>query len=193
MTLKDDQIVKKILQGETVFFEELVSRYRKPVFSICYRMVRQREESEDLAQEVFVKAYRHLNQYNPERKFSSWILKIATNTTIDALRKKRLETIPLEEEIETHREDASAEKTFLQQEARQEIEIAIDRLPQDYRIVVLLYHQQGKSYQDIAEILDIPLSMVKNRLFRARKILKTELKKLKEEMIWTTNHSTKKP
>ncbi|SDY60384.1 RNA polymerase sigma factor [Tindallia californiensis] len=193
MTLKDDQIVKKILQGETVFFEELVSRYRKPVFSICYRMVRQREESEDLAQEVFVKAYRHLKQYNPERKFSSWILKIATNTTIDALRKKRLETIPLEEEIETHREDASAEKTFLQQEASQEIETAIDRLPQEYRIVVLLYHQQGKSYQDIAEILDIPLSMVKNRLFRARKILKTELKKLKEEMIWTTNHSTKTP
>lgn len=193
MTLPDDQLVKKIIQGETDFFEELVSRYRKPVFSICYRMIRQREEAEDLAQEVFIKAYRNLRQFNPEHKFSSWILKIATNTTIDALRKKKLDTMPLEEEIETHREDVSAEKSFLQEEARQEIETAIGRLPQEYRMVVLLYHQQGKSYQDIADILEIPLSMVKNRLFRARKILKAELKNLKEEMLWTAKSPGKTP
>jgi len=191
VALSDEQLVKKIIQGETYFFEELVTRYRKQVFSICYRMVRQREEAEDLAQEVFVKAYRYLKQYNPEHKFSSWILKIATNTSIDALRKKKLDTMPLEEEIETHREDMSAEKAFLQEEARQEIESAIGRLPQEHRIVVLLYHQQGKSYQEIADILDIPLSMVKNRLFRARKTLKAELKNLKEEMLWTAKSPPK--
>ena len=191
MALSDDQLVKKIIQGETHFFEELVMRYRKQVFSICYRMVRQREEAEDLAQEVFVKAFRYLKQYNPEHKFSSWILKIATNTSIDALRKKKLDTMPLEEEIETHREDMSAEKAFLQEEARQEIESAIGRLPQEHRIVVLLYHQQGKSYQEIADILDIPLSMVKNRLFRARKTLKAELENLKEEMLWTAKSPPK--
>lgn len=185
MALSDEQLVKKIIQGETYFFEEVVTRYRKQVFSICYRMVRQREEAEDLAQEVFVKTYRSLKQYNPDHKFASWILKIATNTSIDALRKKKLDTMPLEEEIETHREDLSAEKTFLQEEARQEIEGAIGRLSPEHRIVVLLYHQQGKSYQEIADILDIPLSMVKNRLFRARKTLKEELKALKEEMLWT--------
>ncbi len=191
MALSDEQLVKKIIQGETYFFDELVTRYRKQVFSICYRMVRQREEAEDLAQEVFVKAYRYLKQYNPEHKFSSWILKIATNTSIDALRKKKLDTMPLEEEIETHREDMSAEKAFLQEEARQEIESAIGRLPQEHRIVVLLYHQQGKSYQEIADILDIPLSMVKNRLFRARKTLKAELENLKEEMLWTAKSPPK--
>jgi len=191
VALSDVQLIEKIIQGETYFFEELVTRYRKPVFSICYRMVRQREEAEDLAQEVFVKAYRYLKQYNPEHKFSSWILKIATNTSIDALRKKKLDTMPLEEEIETHREDMSAEKAFLQEEARQEIESAIGRLPQEHRIVVLLYHQQGKSYQEIADILDIPLSMVKNRLFRARKTLKAELENLKEEMLWTAKSPTK--
>ena len=191
MALSDVQLIEKIIQCETYFFEELVTRYRKPVFSICYRMVRQREEAEDLAQEVFVKAYRYLKQYNPEHKFSSWILKIATNTSIDALRKKKLDTMPLEEEIETHREDMSAEKAFLQEEARQEIESAIGRLPQEHRIVVLLYYQQGKSYQEIADILDIPLSMVKNRLFRARKTLKAELENLKEEMLWTAKSPTK--
>ncbi|SMP67259.1 RNA polymerase sigma factor [Anoxynatronum buryatiense] len=191
MQLTDAQLVTKILRGDPTGFQELVSRYQKPVFGICYRMMRQREEAEDLSQEVFIKAYRYLGQYNHEHKFSSWILKIATNTCIDAIRKKRVDTLPLDEEIKTNQEDVSAERAFLQEEAHREIEAAIGSLPPDYRIVVLLYHHQGQSYQQIADQLEIPMSMVKNRLFRARKMLKESLKKLKEETLWTAEQVQK--
>lgn len=191
MPLSDAQIVENILQGDASGFQELVTRYQKPVFSICYRMLRQREEAEDLSQEVFLKAYRYLRQYNHEHKFSSWILKIATNTCIDAIRKKRVDTMPLDEEIKTNQEDVSAEKAFLQEEAHREIESAIAALPPDYRMVVLLYHHHGQSYQQIADNLDIPMSMVKNRLFRARKLLKESLKTLKEETLWTAEQVQK--
>lgn len=191
MPLTDAQLVTMILQGDASSFQELVSRYQKPVFGICYRMMRQREEAEDLSQEVFIKAYRYLGQYNHEHKFASWILKIATNTCIDAIRKKRVETLPLDEEIKTNQEDVSAEKAFLQEEAHREIEAAIGSLPPDYRMVVLLYHHHGQSYQQIADQLEIPMSMVKNRLFRARKMLKESLKKLKEETLWTAEQVQK--
>lgn len=191
MPLSDAQIVENILQGDASGFQELVTRYQKPVFSICYRMLRHREEAEDLSQEVFLKAYRYLLQYNPAHKFSSWILKIATNTSIDAIRKKRVDTMPLDEEIKTNQEAVSAEKAFLQEEAHREIESAIAALPPDYRMVVLLYHQHGQSYQQMSDNLDIPMSMVKNRLFRARKLLKESLKILKEETLWTAQQVQK--
>ena len=191
MSLTDVQIVKKILEGDTASFQELVTRYQKQVFAICYRMVRQREEAEDLSQETFIKAYRYLAQYNHEHKFSSWVLKIATNTCIDAIRKKKLDTLPLDEEIKTSQEDVSAERAFIQEEAHREIEKSIAGLPPDYRIVVLLYHHHGQSYQEIADGLDIPMSMVKNRLFRARRILKESLKTLKEETVWTAKEAQK--
>jgi RNA polymerase sigma-70 factor, ECF subfamily len=189
--LTDAQIVENILQGDSSAFQDLVTRYQQPVFSICYRMLRQREEAEDLSQEVFIKAYRYLRQYNHEHKFSSWILKIATNTCIDAIRKNRVDTMPLDEEIKTNQEDVSAERAFLQEEAHREIESAIAALPPDYRVVILLYHHHGQSYQQIADQLDVPMSMVKNRLFRARKLLKSSLKKLKEETLWTAEQVQK--
>ena len=191
VSLTDAQIVEKILKGDASCFQELVVRYQKQVFAICYRMMRQREEAEDLSQEVFLKAYRYLRQYNHEHKFSSWILKIATNTCIDAIRKKKVDTLPLDDDIKTNQEDMSAERSFLQEEAHREIETAISGLPSDYRIVVLLYHHHGQSYQQIADQLEIPMSMVKNRLFRARKMLKDSLKSLKEETLWTAEQSQK--
>lgn len=185
MSLTDAQIVTNILEGDPAGFQELVTRYQKPVFGICYRMLRHREEAEDLSQEVFIKAYRYLKQYNSEHKFSSWILKIATNTCIDAIRKKKLDTLPLEEDIKNSREDVSAERAFLLADANREIESAIAALPPDYRVVVLLYHHHGQSYQQICDSLEVPMTVVKNRLFRARKILKESLKELKEETLWT--------
>ncbi len=191
VSLTDAQIVEIILKGDASCFQELVARYQKQVFAICYRMMRQREEAEDLSQEVFLKAYRYLRQYNHEHKFSSWILKIATNTCIDAIRKKKVDTLPLDDDIKTNQEDMSAERSFLQEEAHREIETAIASLPPDYRVVVLLYHHHGQSYQEIAGQLEIPMSMVKNRLFRARKMLKDSLKSLKEETLWTAEQSRK--
>ncbi len=182
----DIEIVKEVLQGRSEAFRELVSRYKRAVYSLCYRMVQNNEEAEDLSQEVFIKVYQYLEKYDESYKFSTWILKIATNTTIDYLRKKRVDTVPLEEGIESKQEMASAESIYFHQSNKELIEKMIKELPEEYRLLIMLYHQQGLSYKEIAENVNIPMSKVKNRLHRARNILKEQLKSIKEEETqWT--------
>lgn len=182
----DWDIIQQIIQGDSQAFREIVERYKNAVFALCYRMVQNREEAEDLSQEVFVKAYNSLTKYNPEYKFSTWILRIATNTTIDYLRKNRIQTLPLEEEIKTKHETVSAEETFFEQNKQRKIEKAIGELPEEYRSLILLYHYHGLSYKEMAENMNLPMSKVKNRLHRGRHLLKESLKDIREEeMQWT--------
>lgn len=177
----DIEIVREVLKGRSEAFRELVARYKKAVYSLCYRMAHNHEEAEDLSQEVFIKVYQNLDKYDQSYKLSTWILKIATNTTIDYLRKKKLDTIPLEEDIESKQDIASAESIFFHQANKKVIEEMIQGLPEEYRLLIILYHQQGLSYKEIAEACNIPMSKVKNRLHRARNILKDELRTIKEE------------
>ena len=186
MYQSDLDIINEVLQGRTEAFREIVARYKKAVFSLCYRMVQNHEEAEDLSQEVFIKVYQYLTKYDTSFKFSTWILKIATNTSIDYLRKKKVDTIPLEEGIETKQDMASAESIYFHQDNKRLIDKMIQSLPQEYRLLIILYHQQGLSYKEIADSVNIPMSKVKNRLHRARSILKEELKTIKEEEAqWT--------
>ncbi len=173
--------INRILQGDTQLYGEIISAYKNAVFSMCYRMVYQKQEAEDLSQEVFLKAYRNLGKYNPKMKFSTWILSITKNTCIDYLRKARGEDLPLEEGIKTGQAPISAEEAYLYKEQKREIEAAIRSLPEEYRLLIILYHQQGQSYKEISEILNMPMSLVKNRLHRGRKMLKEGLRPMKEE------------
>jgi len=178
--------INRILQGDTQLYGEIISAYKNAVFSLCYRMVYQRQEAEDLSQEVFLKAYQNLDKYNQKMKFSTWILSIGRNTCIDYLRKKRGESVPLEEGIKAGEPPISAEDAYLYKEQKREIEQAIQSLPEEYRMLIILYHQQGQSYKEIAEILHMPMSLVKNRLHRGRKMLKEELSTIiKEGSPWT--------
>lgn len=182
----DIEIVKEVLQGRSEAFRELVSRYKRAVYSLCYRMVQNNEEAEDLSQEVFIKVYQYLGKYDEGYKFSTWILKIATNTSIDYLRKKKVDTVPLEEGIESKQEMASAESIYFHQSNKSLIDKMIKELPEEYRLLIILYHQQGLSYKEISDNVNIPMSKVKNRLHRARNILKEQLKSIKEEETqWT--------
>lgn len=182
----DIEIVKEVLQGRSEAFRELVARYKKAVYSLCYRMAHNHEEAEDLSQELFIKVYQNLDKYDHNYRLSTWILKIASNTTIDSLRKKRVDTLPLDDDIESKQEMASAESIFFHQDNKRVIEKMIQELPEEYRLLIILYHQQGLSYKEIAEAVNIPMSKVKNRLHRARNILKDELKTIKEEEAqWT--------
>lgn len=186
LSQSDWEIVQRIIKGESESFGEIVTRYKKSVFSLCYRMVKNNEEAEDLSQEIFIKAYNNLKKYNPQYKFSTWILKIATNTTIDSLRKKKIETMPLEEEISSKSETASAEVIYFHQQNKTAIESAIEGLPIEYRTLIILFHQHGLSYKEISESTNLPMSKVKNRIHRARNILKDSLKDVKEEEAqWT--------
>mgnify|MGYP002783725073 CR=1 FL=1 len=190
--LPDADLVARALEGHEDAYRELVRRYERPVFSLVYRMVRDREQAEDLAQETFIKVLNNIEKYSPEFKFSSWILKIANNLAIDALRRRRLDTISIDgaanassaAEVEaTSIQLADDGENALDEMANKElgsaIEVAIGRLRPMYRSCILMRHVDGRSYEEIAQLLDLPLGTVKTYIHRARHELRTALEHLR--------------
>lgn len=179
--------------GSEAAYRELLRRYERPIFSLVFRMVRNRELAEDLSQETFIKALNALDSYRPEFKFSSWIFKIANNAAIDHLRRRELDTLSLEGSPHAATPEA-VEATALQIGARQEtpldtvqakelggqIEAAIGQLRPEYRACILLRHVDGRPYEEIAEILGLPLGTVKTYIHRARNELRELLAHLRE-------------
>ena len=189
----DQEIVALARAGEEAAYRELIRRYERPLFSLLFRMVRDRELAEDLAQETFVKALNAIESYRPEFKFSSWIFKIADNAAIDHLRRRELDTLSLEGSPQAETPEA-IEATALQIGGRQEsplaevearelggqIEAAIAQLRPEYRSCILLRHVEGWAYEEIAEILNLPLGTVKTYIHRARNELRQALAHLRE-------------
>jgi RNA polymerase sigma-70 factor (ECF subfamily) len=178
----DAQLVASALAGSQDAFRELVVRFERPVYSLIVRMVQDPATAEDLAQEAFVKAYRSLRSYDPSRKLSSWLFKIAHNTAIDHLRRHAPETVslevPREEEgrggLAAVLSDASVEDPAAAAERRdmaRSLERAIARLRPEYREAVVLFYIEGATYQEICEVTGLPLGTVKTNLHRARKEL----------------------
>ena len=179
-------------QGYETAFRELVRRYERPLFSLLYRMVRDRALAEDLAQETFIKVLNGIGSYNPQFKFSSWIFKIANNAAIDHLRKRDLDTLsldgsphaatPQEMQATALQLGDRAESPLQELEARElggAIERAIARLRPEYRACILLRHVEGFSYEEIARTLDLPLGTVKTYIHRARNELRGYLENRK--------------
>jgi len=190
--LSDQEVVLQARAGREAAYRELIRRYERPIFALLFRMVRDRELAEDLAQETFIKALNAIESYRPEFKFSSWIFKIANNAAIDHLRRRELDTLSLDGSPHAATPEAM-QATALQIGARQEspldaveakelggaIEAAIGRLRPEYRSCILLRHVEGRAYEEIAEILDLPLGTVKTYIHRARAQLKQALGPLK--------------
>jgi len=183
--LEDKELAKLAAKGREMAFRELLSRYERPVFSLVYRMVRDRTLAEDLSQEAFIRAFNAIESYKPRYKFSSWIFKIANNHTIDHLRKRKLDTVSIdgsphartsEEEaqtrlvVESHEE--APDKYVEARELGGQIEEAIGLLRPEYQTAVLLRHVEGYTYEEISEIMELPLGTVKTYLHRARGELK---------------------
>ncbi len=189
----DQEIVALARDGREAAYRELIRRYERPVFSLVLRMVRNRQLAEDLAQETFIKALNAIASYRPEFKFSSWIFKIANNAAIDHLRRKDLETLSLDGSPNATTAD-EIEATVLQVgdrgatplaalEARElgtAIEQAIGQLRPEYRSCILLRHVEGLAYEEIAQLLDLPLGTVKTYIHRARHELRDSLAHLRE-------------
>ena len=178
--LTDYEIIKTCLEGNPNAFSELVSRYKNLVYSIILRMVVDKEEANDLAQEVFIKAYKNLDKYYPEFAFSTWIMRITTNHVIDARRKKRHLTVSLDERQDAGVSELSPETRYIEKERAADLKRIVENLPDMYKVPIILYHQQGLSYQEIANMIGEPLSKVKNRIFRGRKLLQADLISMKE-------------
>ena len=191
--LTDQDVVLRARSGQEAAYRELIRRYERPVFALLFRMVRDRELAEDLAQETFVKALNAIDSYRPEFKFSSWIFKIGNNAAIDHLRRRELDTLSLDGSPHAETPEAM-QATALQIGARQEspldtveakelgsaIEAAIGSLRPEYRSCILLRHVEGRAYEEIAEILNLPLGTVKTYIHRARNELRQSLAHLKE-------------
>jgi RNA polymerase sigma-70 factor (ECF subfamily) len=192
-SLPDADVVALAQDGREAAYRELVRRYERPVFSLVYRMVRDRETAEDLAQDTFVKVLNNVERYRPEFKFSSWLFKIANNVAIDYLRKRQLNTISTDgsrhattaAEVEATSFDvvepgANALEQMTSEELGGAIEQAVGRLRPMYRSCILLRHVEGRSYEEIAQTLDLPLGTVKTYIHRARHELRKELAHLRE-------------
>jgi RNA polymerase sigma-70 factor, ECF subfamily len=192
VSLPDADVVRLAQEGRDLAFRELVRRYERPVFSLVYRMVRDRETAEDLSQDAFIKVLNHIDRYSPEFKFSSWIFKIANNVAIDHLRRRRLDTISMDgsphasnaAEVEASTFDVAADQeNALDEIASRElgtaIEAAIGHLRPEYRSCIMLRHVEGRSYEEIASLLDLPLGTVKTYIHRARHELRRALEDLR--------------
>ncbi len=191
---EDKELVARAIEGDGAAYAELLERFKRPVFSLIYRMVRDRELAEDLSQESFVKAFNNLDSYKPGYRFSSWLFKIANNHAIDHLRRARLKTVSIHgspHATDSAREEAtrialaaggeSPEQEVVALELGSAIEVAIGRLRVEYRTAVILRHIEDRPYEEIAEIMDVPIGTVKTFLHRARAELRRELEHLREE------------
>ncbi len=189
----DQEVVLEARKGKERAYRELVRRYERPVFSLIFRMVRNRELAEDLSQETFIKVLNAIDSYRPEFKFSSWVFKIANNAAIDHLRRRELDTLSLDGSPHAVTPEA-IEATALQISDHQEspldyvqatelggeIEEVIAKLRPEYRTCILLRHVDGRSYEEIAEILNLPLGTVKTYIHRARNELRIALEHLRQ-------------
>lgn len=177
--ITDVDLIANVMGGREDSFEELVRRYQKPITGYVYRIVGEYESSLDVTQEVFIKVYNSLHRYSSEYKFSTWLYRIAHNAAIDHLRRNSINAQSLETEnadgtyqLQIESPGRSPEKEREISEWRTEIGQVVKRLPDAYKQLILLRHANDLSYDEIAEVTALPLGTVKNRLFRAREMMR---------------------
>jgi RNA polymerase sigma-70 factor, ECF subfamily len=189
MARTDVQLMLDVKAGDEASFELLLHRYRTPLVNFLYRMVRNREQAEDLAQEVFLRVYRARAEYVPSAKFTTWLFRIATNLALNSVRDHRYEklNISIDAPITTDAEDGdertldvpekhpNIEQYLVEDARRKMIRHAIDKLPDKQRAAVLLHKYQELDYAEIAKILACSESALKSLLFRAYETLRVEL------------------
>lgn len=183
-TPTDQELVAAVLEGDQARYGDLVQRYQGRLVNYLCRMVRRIDEAQDVAQETFIKVYKALDRYDPKYRFSTWLFRVGQNAAIDHLRKQRVKLLSMEG-FETADGDQrtwefpSSEPTpygnSRNLERRQAIQESIAALPWEYRELIVLRHFGELSYDEIAELKEMPLGTVKNKLFRGRQMLKEKL------------------
>ena len=161
-------------KGDDLAFGRLVESYQKPVFSLCYRMLGNSNDAEDAAQETFIRAYRHLKRYDPNRSFATWLLSIASHYCIDRMRKRQLPTVStdsLPSDIVPDRNTPDPEREYRAQEKEMVIQNLLNKLKPTDRAAIVLRYWHEYSEVEIAEALNLSVSAVKSRLFRSRQAL----------------------
>ncbi len=188
---EDLELVDKAKAGDQASFEKLMSRYRDSIFFMVLKMVHNRDDADDLTMEAFAKAFNNIANYSADFAFSTWLFKIATNNTIDYIRKKRLQTTSIDQTvtnedgestpISVKDHNANPEEKMVKDQRAAKIRAAIEKLSPKYRTLIELRYLDELAYEEIAVKLDIPLGTVKAQLFRAKDMLYNILKVTKEK------------
>lgn len=173
------QWVNAAIGGDQDAFAEIVYTFQDAVYNLCYRMLGESVEAEDAAQEAFLKAYYHLDRYDPERSFKTWLLSIASNHCIDRLRRRRMHYLSIDDDplpaLTLSADEPEPEDEVIRAQQSQLIQSLMAALPADYRASVILRYWYDYSYLEIADILETTESAIKSRLFRARQMLADKL------------------
>jgi len=168
----DNKLMERCIKGDRQAFEKLLIKYEKPVYNAAYRMLHNPDDARDVTQAVFLKVYEHLDQYDPSRRFFSWIYRITLNESINWLKKSsREEALENETADKTSGPEQQAENARISEG----LQAALMTIKSDYRSVIVLKHVLGCSYAEISEVLDISEKKVKSRLYNARKLLQERL------------------
>ena len=170
--MNDQEVIKKCLEGDIEVYSLLMDKYQSGLYRHVYAMTRDSDLSEDICQESFIKAFQSLSKYNDGYKFSTWLYRIAINKTYDHFRKRK--NVPFDEDIQTSTDDDMQDKGDMKQRALQ-VRSAIQNLSPKYRTVISLYYWRQFKYDQIAEIMDVPVNTVRTWLSRAKSTLKEEL------------------
>ena len=182
---EDSRFIHAALDGDQSAFSQLMEKYHDSIYHLIYRIIRDKSQVEDLTQETFAKAFASLKSFNEEYAFSTWLYKIATNSSIDYIRKRKLETFSIDKPISVEESDYTFElpdttyqpdKTVIQRQRSKLIEEAINQLPEKYKRVIILRHHEDRDYAEIAKILKLPIGTVKAHIFRARELLNKYLR-----------------
>ena len=189
------QWIAEARSGDKEAFSNLVEKYQRPVFNVCYRMLGTPTAAEDAAQEAFIRAYQALDRYDPKRSFATWLLSIASNYCIDLLRKKKVNILSMDSDkhawLTPPDPRPCPEKAVSDKEKSALVQSILAELPETDRAAVILQYWHDYSHAEIAETLDLSSSAVKSRLFRARKLLAGKLQELQWALVNPVNTTAK--
>lgn len=187
MTINDDHIIKQIMQGDTKAFAILVDRYKDLVFALAIRMLKHREEAEEVSQDTFIKVYKSLDSFKGDSKFSTWIYRVAYNSCLDRIKKNKKEYLNVAIDDYTEHQIKSIDNALdalISDERKEVIKECLDLLPPDDSALLTLYYFEDLSLDEIAKIVNLTSNNVKVKLFRSRKKLTSILKaRLEPEII----------
>ena len=172
MNEQEEVWINEAQAGNKQSFSRLVEAYQRPVFNLTYRMLGTSEEAEDAAQETFLRAYSRLKQYDPNHKFSTWLFSIANHHCIDRLRKRRKVIVSIDDNPvlqNLQHETPEPEERVIDAEQAHQLQALLTQLEPEYRTPLILRYWEEYSYEEIAEAMELTVSAVKSRLFRARK------------------------
>lgn len=177
--MKEEEIIRELKKGNNEIFQLIVEEYKNRVFSCAYKFTRNYTEAQDLSQEIFLKIYSNIQNFNFKSKLSTWVYRVATNHCIDWKRKnKKIITVKFDEEIDPSKDNNSftPEKKMIKKEKKKSISDCLQKMPKIYKECIIMYHFNDMSYKEISKLLKVPEKTIETRLYRGRRLLKKHLK-----------------